>query len=322
MVVLMKRHAGWPHLRAGQQFMTIASLQTSAAPNAVLEKLCYVRIGVPDLAAAAAFATRILGLEPAGGDDARAFFKSDFRDYSLCFVATDQAYSCLAFEVRTMERLDDVAASLQALGLRPRRGEPQDCAERRVKAFVAFSDFSGNEVEIVWRPLVSGWRFFPSRDTGIQGLLSVDVRSTHIAEDEPLWTQIFGAEVSDRVGDGCYLRIDDMHHRLSLHPSDKAGILSINFAVEGIDQIMQSSYFLHDSQSRIVHGPGRTPASGEIFLRFEAPGGQVFSFSTGMDRISDEHRTRQYRQAAGSHCLWGSQSLLPEFGALEQMGGR
>jgi 2,3-dihydroxy-p-cumate/2,3-dihydroxybenzoate 3,4-dioxygenase len=302
--------------------MITNSPNNGPAPEIVLETLCYVRIGVADLAASFAFATKILGLEPAGADDARTFFRSDFRDYSLCFEQTNQKYACVAFEVHRLETLDDVAVRLAAFGLRARRGAPPECVVRRVKAFVAFQDFSGNEIEIVWRPLVSGWRFFPSRDTGVQGLLSVALRSTQIAEDERLWTQLFGAEISDRVGDASYLRIDAKHHCLSLHPSGKPGILSIDFAVEGIDQIMQAHYFLRDSQTRIVHGPGRMPASGEIFLRFEAPDGQIFSFLTGMDQLQATHRARQYRHEAASYCAWGSECLLTELGGLELMGGK
>jgi 2,3-dihydroxy-p-cumate/2,3-dihydroxybenzoate 3,4-dioxygenase len=302
--------------------MLTPSPDDGRAADIVLESLCYVRIGVADLAPASAFATKILGLEPAGADDLRAYFRSDFRGYSLCLEQTDRRNCCVAFEVHHLDMLDRVAARLERLGLRPRRGEAADCVARRVKAFVAFHDFSGNEIEIVWRPLVSGWRFFPSRDTGMQGLLSVALRSTRIAEDGLLWTQLFGADVSDRVGDACYMRIDDRHHSLSLHPAGKPGFLAIDFAVESIDQIMQTHYFLRDSQTRIVHGPGRMPASGEIFLRFEAPGGQVFGFSAGMEQLQAAHRTRQYRHEAASYCGWGSECLLTELGGFELIGQR
>ena len=57
---------------------------------------------------------------------------------------------------------------------------------------------------------------------------------------------------------------------------------------------MQSNYFVQERQIKIVHGPGREPASGQIFLRFEGPEGYVFSYSHGLNDIEPDHRPRQF----------------------------
>jgi hypothetical protein len=44
-----------------------------------------------------------------------------------------------------------------------------------------------------------------------------------------------------------------------LHPSASNSVLAVEFGVESIDQLMQSSYLLQEEQVRIVHGPGRRP---------------------------------------------------------------
>ena len=53
-----------------------------------IEQLRYVRLGTRDLAAAAHFAQRILGLELVEQDDTQAAFRSDFRDHTLVFTRT------------------------------------------------------------------------------------------------------------------------------------------------------------------------------------------------------------------------------------------
>ena len=42
--------------------------------------------------------------------------------------------------------------------------------------------------------------------------------------------------VSDWVGEAAYIRIDDRHHRIALHPSTTGGLLEIQFEIEGLDR--------------------------------------------------------------------------------------
>jgi 2,3-dihydroxy-p-cumate/2,3-dihydroxybenzoate 3,4-dioxygenase len=279
-----------------------------------LEQPRYVRLGTRDLRDAVRFATEILGLQPVGSANGRAYFRSDFRDFTLMFFEGDPADQSFALDVRTAEELDAAERELSAAGYAVRRGSETECEQRKVKAFLALKDATGNTIEIVWRPLMTGWRFFPSRDTGITGLQNVALRSTNLAADERLWTKLFNGRVSDWVGDASYIRLDPLHHRVALHPSNRAGLLSVTYAVEGIDQIMQSYYHLRDSQIRIVHGPGRNPVSNQIFLTFEGPEGVLFSFATEMHSVADNHLPRQFPHAPQSFCSWGTECALPEFG--------
>lgn len=279
-----------------------------------LEQLRYVRLGTRNLREAVRFAAEILGLQPVGAPNGRAYFRSDFRDFSLMYFDGDPAEQSFAVDVRTADDLAAAERDLIDAGYSVRRGSEAECGERKVKAFLAFKDAGGNSIEIVWRPMMTGWRFFPSRDTGVTGLQSVALRSTDPAADERLWSKIFNGRVSDWVGDAAYIRLDPLHHRVALHPSSRGGLLSVTYAVEGIDQIMQSYYHLRDSQVRIVHGPGRNPTSNQIFLTFEGPEGVLFSFGTEMNVVAEDHAPRQFPHAPRSFCCWGTECALPEFG--------
>jgi len=74
-----------------------------------------------------------------------------------------------------------------------------------------------------------------------------------------------------------------------------------------MDAVMQSNYFVQERQIKIVQGPGREPASGQIFLRFAGPEGYVFSYGYGLRDIEPSHRPRQFTADASSLCEWGSE---------------
>jgi len=80
---------------------------------------------------------------------------------------------------------------------------------------------------------------------------------------------------------------------------------------------MQSSYFMQQSQIRILQGPGRQPASRQIFLHVEGPDGLIFSYVNGMAEVGDKPRlARQFPLHPTSLCDWGSESKdVPELGA-------
>jgi 2,3-dihydroxy-p-cumate/2,3-dihydroxybenzoate 3,4-dioxygenase len=279
-----------------------------------IEQLRYVRLGTGDLSAAVDFAKRILGLELVEATDEQATFRSDFRDHTLAFVKDATRAQTVGVEVRDTETLERAAEALSRHSYDVNPGSPDAAAERKVKAFLTFKDEGGIAIDLVVRPLHSGWRYFPSRDAGITGLEAVALRSPAIVRGETLWTKVLGGRVSNWVGDAAYIRFDAHHHRLALHPSAAGGVLAVEFGVESIDQLMQSSYFLQDQQVRIVHGPGRRPASGQMFLTFAGPDGVLFSYvAEGQKLDENQHRPRQFPRRAQSFCSWGSRSEVIEF---------
>jgi 2,3-dihydroxy-p-cumate/2,3-dihydroxybenzoate 3,4-dioxygenase len=279
-----------------------------------IEQLCYVRLGTRDLVPAVHFAQRILGLELVEQDDAQAAFRSDFRDHRLVFTKDLRPTQTVGFELRDTETLERAADTLAHNGYDVTRGSAEAAARRKVKTFLSFNDASGVAIDLVVRPLHSGWRYFPSRDAGVTGFEAVALRSSSIAKSEALWTRVLSGKVSDWVGDAAYIRFDNAHHRLALHPSSSGGVLAVEFGVESVDQLMQSSYFLQDQQVRIAHGPGRRPASSQMFVTFAGPDGVLFSYvAEGCTIEESTHRPRQFPRRAQSFCAWGARSDVPEF---------
>jgi 2,3-dihydroxy-p-cumate/2,3-dihydroxybenzoate 3,4-dioxygenase len=281
---------------------------------AVLEQLRYVRLVADDLDRAAGFAERVLGLEPIDRTGELATFRSDYRDHTLAFMTGDRAVQSVGLEVRYSNDLDALLERLCRLGVSAGRGSAEDCALRKVKDMAWFADFSGNLIELVVRPLNSGWRYFPSRDAGIVGLTDVIIRSVDVERDLSIWSGILGAQISDWAGDAAYLRFDDAHHRIVLFPAARPGILSVEYGVEDVNLLMRNYYVLRDLQVAVLHGPGRRPASEQLFLMFAGPADVLFSFvAEGAVVAAGGCRPRQFPAGPAGLCSWGSECKISEF---------
>ena len=281
---------------------------------AALEQLRYVRLVTDDLGRAGDFAQRVLGLEPIDRTQDVTTFRSDFRHYTLAFATGAAAVELIGLEVRYSTDLDMALEALSRFGIPAGRGSADDCALREVKDMVWFADFTGNRIELVVRPLNSGRRYFPSRDAGIRGLADVILRSVEVEKDVSIWTGVLGAQVSDWAGDAAYLRFDDAHHRIVLFPAARPGILCVEYAVEDVDLLMRNYYVLRDLQAAVLHGPGRRPASEQLFLTFAGPTEALFSFVAEGAAVDAQRRLpRQFPAGPAGLCSWGSECRIVEF---------
>ncbi len=280
-----------------------------------IEQLRYVRLIAGDLQPAADFAQRVLGLEPIDRSREMATFRSDFRDYTLAFATGAGARQSIGLEVRYSTDLDAALEALQRLGISAGRGAAEDCTLRKVKDMIWFEDFTGNRIELVVRPLNSGWRYFPSRDAGITGLADVIIRSVDLDKDLSVWSGILGAQISDWAGDAAYLRFDDAHHRIVLFPATRPGILCVEYAVEDVNLLMRNHYVLRDLQIAVLHGPGRRPASEQLFLTFAGPTDVVFSF-VAEGAQAGRRPPRQFPAGPTGLCSWGSECRISEFAGV------
>jgi 2,3-dihydroxy-p-cumate/2,3-dihydroxybenzoate 3,4-dioxygenase len=282
-----------------------------------LKDLRYVRLGSRDLAAAAEYARTILGLELVRREGDAIYFRGDDRDHTLVYFEGDGADHTTGWEVADAAALDAAGAELESKKIQVHRGSRAECEKRYVADFIAFADPSGNRHELVSGPRAGGTRFSSSRDCGVWSFSHIGLRTTNAARDEAFWTSIMGARVSDRIGAAPLLRIDEVHHRIALFPSQHAGVQHVNHQVHGVDDVMRSYYFLREQRVKIVFGPGRHPTSGAVFLYFEGPDGMVYEYSTGVRLIKPDeepgYRPRQFPFAPESFCMWGSWPDIAEF---------
>src|ERR1700730_17377585 len=113
-----------------------------------LQSVSYVRLGTADLEGSEMFATRYLGLELAERTRRAAYFKSDQREHTLCYFEGDPADQVAGFEVASSEDLALAGAELERGGHEVRAGTAEEAESRNVREFIAFSDPSGNRIEL------------------------------------------------------------------------------------------------------------------------------------------------------------------------------
>lgn len=282
-----------------------------------LRQLSYVRLGTRDVGRATEYAQRILGLEFVRREGDAAYLRGDGRDHTLVYFAGDPVDHATGWEVADAGALDAAGAELESHKITVERGTRSQCEKRYVDDFLAFGDPSGNRHELVVGGKENEKPFAPSRSSGVWSFSHIGLRTTDAPRDEKFWTNVLGARVSDRIGAAPLLRIDEVHHRIALFPSQHPGVQHVNHQVHGVDDVMRSYYFLRERGVRIVFGPGRHPTSGAVFLYFEGPDGMVYEYSTGVRLIMPheeaEYQPRQFPFAPESFCMWGSKPDIPEF---------
>jgi 2,3-dihydroxy-p-cumate/2,3-dihydroxybenzoate 3,4-dioxygenase len=281
----------------------------------LIASVCYVRHTVSEPQICARFVSDIFGLQQVAGQNGELAFRSDDR-YRTVSLSDQDGGASVGIEVWDDAALQEIGDRLREHGFAVRSANMDECRRRYVQSSLLANDASGNRIDLVIRPTLSGRRYFPPRDAGIVEFQGIGLRSTDHVRDLAFW-RLVGAEVTDWVGDIAYLRIDSLHHRVALYPSRQNGLLYAAFEVEALDQIMQNSYFMQENQVKIVQGPGRQSASRQIFLHVEGPDGLILSYVNGMDTLGDKPRpARQFPLSATSLCNWGSESKgVPELSA-------
>jgi len=283
-----------------------------------LHDIRYCRVGVSNLDEATRFATEILGLDVAYRERGSVYFKSDSRDHTLVYFEGNPQDHTVAFEATSKAQLEEAANLLEASKMDVFYGTRDECEARHIDSMVKFKDPTGTSIELVYKPHHSGVRYHGRRDAGISGFSHIGLCTTDARRDEQFWTTLFSARVSDWIGDAALLRIDEVHHKIALFPTTRAGIQHINHQVESVDDLMRSWYFLKEKGVRIVFGPGRHPTSGARFLYFEGPDGLVYEYSTGVRSITKAdldagYTPRQFPFNPTGFCMWGSRPDIPEF---------
>jgi 2,3-dihydroxy-p-cumate/2,3-dihydroxybenzoate 3,4-dioxygenase len=288
----------------------------------LLDDVRFVRLGSSDLDASVRFATEILGLQLVRRDANRAFLRAGAgQDHHLVYVRNGGVVcEALAFEATTQETLDALVSSLSHAGHVLHEATSTERDERCVSAMYSLVDPTGNRIELV-RGLATEDACTYTRDAGITSFSHVGLRTTNAVADERFWTGGLGARVSDWIGQAALIRTDEVHHRVALFPSSRAGVQHVNFQVAGIDDVMRAYYFLRERGVKIVFGPGRHPTSSAMFVYFQGPDDIVYEYSTGVRLIMDEagHEPRRFPFEPQSFCMWGSRPDIPEFRTAEPL---
>jgi catechol 2,3-dioxygenase-like lactoylglutathione lyase family enzyme len=260
----------------------------------------YLALRVPDVAAARAFYTRVVGLRvhaELDGDGLRLGWGAGH--HVLDLRPGEQALEHLAFEIAAPGLLDELAADLGA-ELRDMDGvrgiEVTDPDGNRIRLHDVI-DRAGEQLgDGARRPIRYQHATLGTSD--LEAMLA-------------FYTGRLGFRLSDMMGDEFgWLRSSPDHHTLGIVRSGRRGLDHFSFDVSGWGDLLTWCDRLSAQGVDVTWGPGRHGPGNNLFIMFDDPAGNHVELSAEMEQFHDEHvehPVRHWRPVPRSINLWGGQ---------------
>nr|BAA82121.1 PsbC1 [Rhodopseudomonas palustris] len=290
----------------------MAPIPTDGGPEM---KLCYVRLGLREPAAAAAFASDILGLQPVPNDLGCHLFRSDQRAHTLC-LSDDSEPVVIGIELLTDE-LEPIGDAIRAAGFEVKVASDDNCHRRAVRQALLVKDASGNAIDLVSRPSVSGRRYFTQprcRCDRVAGCWATQPQrggGSEAVDGDPRRPR---ERLGWRRGLHQARRKASSHRAVPVRPR-RAGLCRLRGRELRRDHA--EPLFRPGAADQDTARP-RPRAGFRPDVRADRGAeGQLFSYGYGMNDITARHRCRQFSPVPLSLCEWGSDgSEIPEFRRL------
>lgn len=257
-------------------------------------KLGYVALTVTDLARARPFYEGLLGLAVAGAgpEDSLALRCSDDHHNLLLFEGRTPGLKRIGWELESDEERDRLFDRLSRAGRQVWEVDRAECAALRQGPSFRLAEPSTGAIFEFYAAMraFSGQPYRPTH-TNIQRLGHLVVKTPDYAGMRKFLTTELNFRISDEIdGRVCFLRChpNPFHHSLGIGAAKEAGLHHVNFMVSEIDDIGKAINRFNKNQVPIVHGPGRHPPSGSVFLYFLDPDGLTVEYSFGMETFPAE----------------------------------
>lgn len=279
----------------------------------MLQRLSHVCLGSEDSEELTRFVDRSLGLRRARHSNQQTNFVLE--PHTLVLGIKQGGRDDIGLELGHESDLEKIASRIQAYGRTSKQLGKAELLDSGARQGIEVEDPSGNRLLLLVGSQQTGRPCQSGQTHWLTHLCGVGLCCTALQDDVDFWTKVLDARVRDRVGDVTFLAIDDAHHRVALYPSDRSGVLYTSFAIPNVDALMRNYYILSDNKIDILQGPGKETVSGNLFIRFAGPDGQVFSLVKEESNIDwENHEARCLPLAPLSFCELGAPlERIPEF---------
>ncbi len=283
----------------------------------------HARLRTPDLEAAVAFHTEVMGLTVLGRDERTVYLGAGADDnFDLALTAGGTGVEHFALRAEDADELDRHERAAHDAGLQPERGPGEGPGEvERVSVRLV----SGHRMEFV---TVADHRYHePYRPStgrlGVMDLLDADHINLTGDAVRPLCEQlrdVFGLRVSDLTApdpDGsqwlaAWLRVGAFHHDVAvLHDPDPGHTLHhFAWSCASIDHLKLCCDRLATAGVRLELGIGRHPVGANVYAYFWDPGGNRTELSAEMAFVGDGAPPRVWSSPIDTLDAW-SEPLVP-----------
>lgn len=290
----------------------------------IIKALGYMRIQATDVAAWREFGTKVLGMMEGTGDDPAALYlrMDDFAARLVIVPGESDRLLASGWEVADAPALQAVRERLAKAGVEYAEGDKAEVSDRKVEAFIQFSDPSGNTLEVFHGAQYMGRRFVSPYGhkfvTAEQGLGHVVLTCTDDVAAQEFYQDVLGFQLRDSMklppqlvgrpadGDPVWLRFygcNPRHHTLAFMPMpNPTGIVHLMVEVENSDDVGLCLDRANRRKVKMSATLGRHINDKMLSFYMKTPGG--FDMEFGCEGMEVDDESWVARESVGVS-LWG-----------------
>lgn len=284
-----------------------------AAGTLTRTTVSHIGFRVPDVAAAADFYVRTLGLHVVGADPGHTRLGWGAGHHVIDLYPGSNALMHYGFEVRDVDGIEGIAKRLTAAGHTVDTLE-SEFIDHAVGAAHGISVLDPDGTTVHFHGPVSR----PGENAADTGRRPIKFQHTTLGVSgvekfAAFFVDIVGFRISDQLADGkfAWLRSDRDHHTLALVENGRPGELDhYSYDLAEWEDFKSWCDRLTDLGVDVVWGPGRHGPGNNLFIFFDDPAGNHIELSAEMEKFHDDRVTyvpRRWEPIPTSVNLWGGQ---------------
>jgi catechol 2,3-dioxygenase-like lactoylglutathione lyase family enzyme len=255
--------------------------------EAGVNRLLALEVGVPDLAASAAFYETIWGLTPILRTDESAYFRATGSDYYVLALHRRAAASFLRVRLGAADR-----RAVDALAVRVGQANaemltpPGPLSTPGGGYGLAFLDPDGREVQILC-DAESHAAAAPAKDRPAK-LSHVVLNSPDIERAAAFLRDALGFRLRDRTRKAAFMGCGPDHHSMAITDRKNSALSHVAFELPSLDAVLRGCGRLKAAGLRIEWGVGRHGTGDNVFAYFVDPNnGFAIEYTGEMEQIDD-----------------------------------
>jgi 2,3-dihydroxy-p-cumate/2,3-dihydroxybenzoate 3,4-dioxygenase len=277
-------------------------------------KLGYVELNVESIARSEPFYRDVVGLQHVGRrQDGSVLLRCDTDVYSVVLhEKTPAGLKCAGLMLEDASQFEPLHGQLLAHGVAYEELSASERNQRQIARATRITEpHTQATLEFYVRADEASDRTFQQSHTRIQRLGHIVLGTPRSSEAVTFFRDVLNFRVSDRIGETMtFMRPypNPFHHGIGVVRSGRPMLHHVNFMVTEIDDIGRALHRLHAQGAPIVHGPGKHPTSGSVFLYFLDPDGITLEYSFGMEEFGETsaREPRALPAAPESIDSWGA----------------
>ena len=279
-------------------------------------RLAYAALNVTDLKRSLHFYETLVGLQFAGeGSGGELYLRCGFDHHNLVLHRSPTpGLKRIGWEMQSEVDVDALAGTLREAGVKVTEVAEAESRELRQSRTLRFTcPHIGVTMEFFSRMQEFGGEPYQPTVALIQRLGHIVLLTPRFPEALEFCRTVLGFAVSDEIaGAVAFMRAhpNPYHHTLALGQASAptGSFHHVNFMVTEVDDIGRAIWRFKKADVPVVHGPGRHPPSGSMFLYFLDPDGMTVEYSFGMEEFpeADARKPRMLVPGQPSFDFWGA----------------